>query len=104
MDEETKKKLEKVYYGLEETGGAYTGLRGFLHAVKELYKGSVKSTQARSFYNSLSLAQTHRTVPRPTLFREIHANGLGWFIAMDAMYMGQSYRFLNFKYCYTGKM
>lgn len=103
MDEETKRKLEDVYYGQNESmSGAYAGLKGFLAAVKAQHKDTVKPSQARKFYSSLELTQTHKTIPRPILFREIMATGLGRFVAMDALFLGDSYRFLNYKYAYTG--
>lgn len=104
MDEETKRKLEDIYYGQHESmSGAYTGLKGFLAAVKAVHKGTIKSSQARNFYSGLELTQTHKTIPRPLLFREIMATGLGRFVAMDALFLGDSHRFFNYKYAYSGE-
>lgn len=102
LSEEKKTQLYKIYFSVGGgKSGAFTGFYPFYKAVKSRYP-TITVSEAREFYGSQDLSQTHYPVKRPGLFREIHAYGLGMYLAMDGLYLGSAHRFLNFSYAYTG--
>jgi transposase InsO family protein len=99
--EEDEGALKRVFYGLDASGGAFSGFGRFWRAVKQKLPHLQEST-AKRFYDSQRLVQTHKPVKRAHLFRPILVNGLGQWLSMDGIYVGPKHGFNKLLYGYTG--